>query len=280
MLRHQHCCSPHWEGDIHYDRETGKPLGLIRLPKGPLRLWIHPDKDGKFPPIKVAIGVDVSTGSGVTNSVASGCDASKGQKVFEYATPSIPPYLFSSLVLALCRLFKTVDGNPAYLIWEHDGPGLEFGQKIVESGYNHIYYRRNVCEGAYARQTNQPGWFPSVNNKRVVLEEYRCALEEMKYINFSDFALEQCLPYRYSPTGNIEHPSAVMTDDPTGAKINHGDHVIADALSWMGAKEMGVIRKTDEKKEIVIGSLEWRRQMHQPVDQSSWEEQSTVYGRQ
>ena len=107
-----------------------------------------------------------------------------------------------------------------------------------------------------------PGWYPSVNSKRLLLEEYRAALHARSFINRSWDALDECLSFRYTLQGTVEHGrEATGGDDPSGARANHGDRVIADALAWMLARKYAQSARPDDPDEVVPGSLAWRRNL-------------------
>jgi hypothetical protein len=61
----------------------------------------------------------------------------------------------------------------------------------------------------------------------------------------------------YLPTGEIAHARSQSKEDPSGAKQNHGDRVIADALANRAARRRpwreGVIDQA-----APVGSYAWR----------------------
>ena len=75
--------------------------------------------------------------------------------------------------------------------------------------------------------------------------------------------MKECLDYVYVPGSDIvEHQQAVGTkdQDPSGARSNHGDRVIADDLACKGLKECGPVREEEYEFEPPVGSFAWRRQ--------------------
>lgn len=256
----QYCRPPLWEGDVAYDPDSGKPEGLIQLPGGPLKLWLEL-REGKPPRGKYGAGADISTGFGATNSCLSWCSGTTGEKVGEYATANTVPERLAVIAVAICYLFVDEDGQPCLFGWEHHGPGLTFGKKVVELGYPNIFFREAHASLAGGKISNIPGWYPSNEQKLLLLNDYRAALDARQFVNRSEIAMKECLPYRYDDSGNVVHPHEVKAEDPTGARINHGDRVIADALCWKMAKSFGRIgkAKSQERQGIVVGSLAWRR---------------------
>jgi hypothetical protein len=254
------CCPPYVEGDVEYDRETGKVLAWVPRKGGPIKLWCHLDGYGKPLPWTYAAGADCSAGVGTTNSCLTIVDAERKEKVLELATPFMRPDEFAAKCVALCRWFANASGTGALFAWESQGPGVPFGQRVTELGYRNVYLRTN--EMSYQRkQHDTPGWVPTTPNKRTLLEEYRSALTNREFTNRSREAVEECLDFVHLPNGSIEHSASIGNDDPTGARVNHGDRVIADALAWKMTKQLGIeTPKQKAKDEPALLSLEWRRQ--------------------
>src|SRR5262249_49432996 len=153
------------------------------------------------------------------------------------ADPNLRPDEFAVRCVALCRLFQDAYGQGAKLAWESQGPGVAFGQRVTALGYRSVYMRRNEFS-TLRKETDTPGWTPTTVNKRVLLEESRAALATAAVVNRSEVAVEETLNFIHSPTGSVDHAGANNRDDPTGARSNHGDRVIADALAWKMAQEM------------------------------------------
>ncbi len=260
-LQATYCREPVWEGHIAYDRDSGQPERLIEAPGGPLKLWIHPKPDGSMPLSSYGAGADISTGNGRTNSCLSIGDGQTGLKVLEYATCTVEPKDLAPICTAICWLFKDDNGRPAYFAWEHHGPGLSFGNKVVELLYPRIYWREAHSTLGGGKVSNIPGWYPSNDTKLLLFEDYRAALDSRAFVNPCSLALKECLPYRYTPNG-MDHPHDVTAEDPTAARVNHGDRATADALCWKMMKSFGIVKpKPEPKQEIPVGSFAWRRQL-------------------
>jgi hypothetical protein len=259
----KYCLPPYVEGELLIDHESAKPLEFVRAPGGPVKVWLVLDVDDKPPPRRYTAGADCSAGVGTTNSCLTIIDATTGEKVLEYATPFLRPDEFAVKCVAVCRWFQDEYGQGAKFAWETQGPGIALGKKVMEIGYGNVYLRTN--ELSYQRkQQDTPGWMPTTTNKRALLEEYRAALGERSILNRSQAALDECLNFVYMPNGSIEHSGTRDGEDPTGARANHGDRVIADALAWKLAKEVGKVapRKTDLSDPPPL-SLLWRRRFHE-----------------
>lgn len=270
-LVHEFARPAYWEGDIHADPDTGKPIGLVKKEKGPLRLWTHLDSQGKPPRIRCGAGADLSTGSGSTNSCLA-LIARTGELVLEYTTPFLRPDEFATKAFAICQLFVDSDFVPPLIAWEQQGPGVHFGKRMIELGYRRVYYKRNEAEQD-APPSDVPGWYPSVDNKRLLLDEFAAALSNRDATIRSEEALLECLFFKH--TGRtVEHDGDGMDDDPSGAKANHGDRCIAVALAWKMVRELGIVTVSGLRKvsePIVPNSLAGRRKMRE--DQlREWEE--------
>lgn len=253
---------PLWEGDLDFDRETGKPKCLVERAGGPFRLWINPTALGRVPPDVYGAGADISVGTGATPSCLT-ITNSKYLKVLEYASPIILPYDFGTLAVATCRLFQNQDSEGAKLAWEMQGPGVHFMNRVIELGYRNVYRREKEFE-LDKKISDKPGWYPSPDSTRGLLEQYRSSLSQREFINRSRIALEECLQFIYLPNGNVEHSNKASKDDPSGARVNHGDRVIADALSLKMVKSFGLgTPEAQEARVIHANSLAGRREFRE-----------------
>jgi hypothetical protein len=257
VLREMYCVEPYWVGELLWERETGKPLSLQRSAGGPLRLWCHLQKD--LPPLgRYCIGGDVSSGTGTTNSVLTVCNAETGEKVAEYVNSRIAPDVFGGVAVALANLF-TNGTSGALLCWEMAGPGGTMGTTVIELGYRNVYYRTDDFDLKKVR-SDKPGWYPSPKAKRLLLEEYAAALRDRRFLNRCAESLDETLAFKYDATGNVVH-SRELNDDPSGARVNHSDRVIADALAWKMCVVLGVTKARKQAERAPILSLGWRREL-------------------
>ncbi len=256
---------PFWQGDLSYDHTTGRPEGeapLIPVDGGPLRLWLPLTARNRPAPGPYAIAADVASGTGATPSCLSVLNCKTGEKVAEYANPHIVPEKFAIFTVALCWLFSDTDGNGARLAWEVPGPGVTFGMKVQELGYGNVYYREANPNLAGGKISDTPGWHANNTSKLSVLEEYRAALHARQFINRSEKALDECRSFKYTTSGFVEHAGEQGIEDPSGARVNHGDRVIPDAIAWKLCKAMGMMAaRIKDDKEIKPGSLAWRKQL-------------------
>jgi len=246
-------------GELDFNPETHEP-GWRALPKGRLKLWTHLTVDDEPSHTRdYVIGCDVATGVGgeqSSNSVACVLDRHTGEKVAEFASTTLAPHEFANYVIALRKFFSGPSGE-AFVGWEANGAGGQFGKHFMQISPGRVYYRANesIVSG---KRTRNPGWWSSKDTKRLLLGEYAKALEAKQFINRSRVALEEALHYVYLPSGAIEHDRAQATLDPTAAGENHGDRVIADALAWRLVRDQPAFSREPSTATAPYGSMAWR----------------------
>jgi len=225
---------PYVEGILEFDEDSLEPIEFVPGEGGPLRLWINPDAYGHLPEdLEVAVGHDISAGTGASNTTASYVNLKTGEKLAEYANPWMKPESFAKLSIALAKWF-----NEAYMIWDGAGPGRTYGDTVIKLGYRHVYYKRN--EKSLSKKVSDiPGVFLNPDEKKAVIGAYRRALKDKTFIQRSSIANQETLSFVYTTHGTIEHSKSLNSIDPSGAKNNHGDLVIADALVTKALDLMG-----------------------------------------
>ncbi|MDO8303732.1 MAG: hypothetical protein Q7T18_10865, partial [Sedimentisphaerales bacterium] len=211
--------------------------GFLEMAGGRLQLWIHPGADGKISEdIQCVLAVDTATGTGSSNSVISVGNKKTGEKIAEFASAMIKPHELAKYAVPMAKYF-----NNAFMIWEANGPGRIFGDTVIELGYRNIYYRAN--DKSISRKVSDvPGWYSTRDTKLALLGDYRKALAGGDFLNRSYQALRECREYIFTQSGSVEHARSVNTIDPTGAKENHGDRCIADALLYKGMKSISMAK--------------------------------------
>ena len=246
-------CSPaKQKGDLEFDFETLEPKEYREHGHGSLELWcelIH----GAPPARPYVVGVDAAAGTGASNSVLSIWDAKSCEEVGQYCDPNIKPERLAKLAIACCKWFWD-----AYMIWETNGSGRAFGDAVIEWGFGR-YYRRpgNVETGESAAKA---GWAPTRDNKYQLLSQFRGALSDRTVCCRSEQTLLEALEYMFLGNNWVEHSSLNENEDPSGARDQHGDRVIAAALA---VKVMDDQPKavTEVKRERSPLSVAGRRQL-------------------
>ena len=258
VLRKKYARPPLLVGDLEFDAETCEPKRFVENSRGKLALWLTLDRDWRVPADRrFVIGSDVSAGTGASNSVSCVVDRGTGEKVGVWRCPRTLPNPFARTTVALAKFF-----NRALIVPDRSGPTGEVAVKeMAARGYGHLYYRRQ--EKKIGRpMTDEPGVFLNPVAKDSLLEDYRDALANGRYINRSETGLKECLQFiRRQSDGHIEHTAAASSQDPSGARTAHGDEVIADALACLGLLDTQSDRRGKDEPELPVGSLAWRRQM-------------------
>jgi hypothetical protein len=110
--------------------------------------------------------------------------------------------------------------------------------------------------------------------KRAIISAYRAIVEGGMCINRSKESLEDCLEYVFATDGCPIHSKAQDKTDPSGAKSNHGDRTMADALAWKLIGGNTAKPKEPEKPKAPYGSLAWRNQQREEAkrkkDNDGW----------
>jgi len=252
------CCPAYVVGELDYSTDTLESAKFLERTDGAFKLWFWPDEHGKPPESEYVVAADIATGTGASNSCLTVLDKKTGEKVLAYACSKIRPEAFAALAVAVCKWFSTREHSP-FLIWEATGPGRNFGDRVVELGYDNIYYRRNE-QSISRKMSDVPGWWPTPDNKRACLGKYREALGNGSFINRDLDAIREAREYVYVPgSDTVEHARQTNTLDPSGARANHGDRVIADALAEKGREESGKIRVSQDQHEPPEGTFAYRR---------------------
>lgn len=256
---------PYWRGELTYDENTLEPIDLIENPKGKLLLWTIPIGK-KVETAQYAMGIDISAGTGASNSSTSIGNKTTGEKVAEYTSPDIHPEQWARLNVALAKLFHN-----AYMIWDGGGPGRIFADCVINLGYRNVYYKRPE-DTLDKKVSMKPGCFLNNNEKLSVLGAYRKALKDGAFTQRSREANLECLQYVFTTGNTVEHASCRTSVDPSGAQSSHGDRVIADALLNRGFTAMGTPVKTENeyktKYNFYARHKEWEDK--QRALESSW----------
>ena len=250
---------PDTVGEVEINCERLIVTRLTKFSNGPLKIWQNvPEKNSKDEPVdfkpvpgKYVIGADIASGQGGTlssNSALSIINRMTGQKVGEFASPNITPERLAEVAIALCRWFCDDDGAPAYLIWEGNGLGGSFRDRVLDSDFRNFHWRV-PWKSSEKKPTKEPGWWSNKDSKRDLLGKYRHALVEGYFDNPSEIALRETLCYVYGPQNKVMYQSDTGEEpDPANDGESHGDRVIADALANYGMEELngkiGVLSET------------------------------------
>jgi hypothetical protein len=267
--------APQLIGDLYVDSDLNITWDTKR--NGRASLWMQLDSRGRPPRADYGVGVDVAAGQGgeySSNSVVQVINFKTGEQVLEYVTNEMMPKDLADLVVGMCKWL-----HGAYLCWEHQGPGVPFGTRVIGEHLYHNSFKRTVTTSAGRVKAKDFGFINS--------GEYRSAMFE----DTRDFILKKSLVARSAMLGT-EFPQYVLMP---GNKIfhvhergifdsTHGDRVIAFGMAALAFKDRMHLyklegRKTDDLSEPVPGTLayrEWMFNQHNNDASDNWDDRSTA----
>ena len=251
------CREPKERGDFVVRDDMLEVIEFRPNEKGCMALWEMPRPgDGRWDENRrFVMGVDVSAGTGASNSTIAVYDLKSKEKVAEYANPKILPDDFGRYVVAMAKFF-----NEAKVVPDRSGPtGEVLVRRMLAEGYTNIYRRKNMKKIG-TPTTDEHGVWLNVQMKTTCLQNYRDAIGHCKILNLSERALDECLRFICKMDGSIEHSSSANANDPSGARANHGDIVIADALATIVLSE-DFLEEATPKVVTPEGSLAWRMEV-------------------
>jgi hypothetical protein len=210
----------------------------------------------------VATGAVDSSGRGASNSSLKIADLETGEEIAEFTVSGMSPQDFGKQSAAICRWFTGSDGNPAFLAWEANGPGVLFQRGVEEAGFDHYFRRRTNEQSTRKRVTDVPGWYSTRDSKRTLLGNFARAIRDRSYVLRSLETVNDARMYVYTATGQVAHSRSVDSVDPTGARENHGDRVIGSALCSFLRSDRGQAQFTTKRAEpeAPMNSIMGRRQ--------------------
>ena len=200
----------------------------------PWKFWCELIKGRPAQDHSYVFGVDISLGSGASNSVISVLDDTTNIKIAEFSDAFTTPEDLAWITCLAGVWFGGKTGKPL-LIWETNGPGQIFGKKIMQIGYAPFYLAETTGVRS-PRTTERIGWSSSGAKKEILLGQYRDALKNARYINRCKESLDEALDYVYNDTGLLVPASSHK--EKAGAAATHGDRVVADALCELGRTKL------------------------------------------
>ena len=175
-------------------------------------------------------GIDLGRGQGASPSVVSILCEQTGQKVGEWVCARTPPYEMGKIVVALAIWFGgSLPQRLPFLTWEMNGPGWDFSRVLVQT-YQYPNFYRQIKKGKVSESASKTyGVHMDADTKKRILYAYDRKIATGEYVNPSARALAQARMYVHYETGGCG--PAELTDATAEEKKEHGDIVIADALS-------------------------------------------------
>ena len=201
-------------------------LAWVDDPSGATKLWCDPEP----PPEVYCIGCDLGYGVGSSNTVFSIGRRSDRRKIAEYAWPGVAPEEAAVLCAALGWWFRSPSG-PAWVCFEANGPGEMFAKTMHDLEYPALWFERaSPTDAGWAATTKKYGWRSSAESKKFLLDNFRAAMVNGRFVEPCAEALDECPSYQYDDQMRVTSlfERTKSRDDP--ARVKHGDRVIASAL--------------------------------------------------
>lgn len=233
---------PSFRGDIvvKRDNETLVRRGVVvQGGVGRLRWWGplvngRPNQRHNY-----IIGADIGLGRGASNSVLCIVDVNTCEEVGQWICPDTSPQDFADVTVALCHWIGGLNQHP-YLIWEANGIGGVYENRIVKNKYPFYYTRRDESVKR-KKKKNKRGWYSSKGpegTKYQLLMELDVALREgLSKAPISKHLVIHCVQsvremesYLINNAGTPHPAKSADEDEDTGASAAHGDRVIALGL--------------------------------------------------
>ncbi len=210
-----------------------------RIDEAKIRLWTHLSGGKPADDRRYTVGVDVSGGTGASNSVIGVEDCQTGEIVAEFAHAEVLPNELAHIAKAVGTFFGG-NQSQAEIAWEDRGVGQTFRKVLTVLGYTNMYYPRS--DSGLRKRAKKPGFEPTPENKGLLLRGFRQALASRTCIVRSKEMIEEARRFIFVTDQKIEHAASAKTKDPTKAGSNHGDRVIAHALACWVAGDIDIAK--------------------------------------
>lgn len=241
------CRPPICTGILEYDHATGdyKKFKITATKtKVVFNLWIEVGTGGRPPQDRnYGMGIDISQGTGYSNSTISIIDFRLRQKIGEVISSHTKPEDWEVLCVAVARWLGGLSGE-AQMIWGKQGPGQHFSKAIYDLGHRSVYCRNDK---AWNQGWNkEPGVSEDDKTKLSMFTEYRSVLYSNHFDNPSVDAIDELTHFIYNENGFVAHDEVSEADDASDAKHNHGDRVTSDVL---GSVMLGPTPKIEDEPQ-------------------------------
>ncbi len=266
---------PVFEGAVLYKRDADgfiTDVSFKERPEGPLKLY---RKLEDIQRCRLVNSSDLSMGTGASNSCTVWIDRSTNEVVAEYVTPFETPDIFCERVWAASSLLSP----DVKWIWESNGPGRIFASRLTDMNSplclspNQYYIHRQEFN-LEKNVSSLPGWASNPDLKLMLFDYFRSAvLEKLFTLRQRQILLEadnycwvkgQTAPEYVAPGASV---------DPSGARANHGDRVLACVIAWHYIR---ILEKPEEEppppKVIPVSSLAARMELMEDEDDEYREE--------
>lgn len=184
------------------------------------------------------IGVDISAGTGTSNSVITIYDATTNRVVAKYVNANISPYDLAEEAVKAGVWFGGMTGV-AVMNWEtNGGVGAQFTTRLTSIGYRVIWCRRDPTKFGKPK-TSKRGWNSTPELKEDLLGVYANGLKTLEIITPCRETLDEALGYTYDDSWRLVAGSAGI-DEASGASATHGDRVVSEALAFLAREDVQI----------------------------------------
>jgi hypothetical protein len=223
------------------------------------RFWFNLEQGRPPQDDSYVFGVDISQGSGDSNSTLSVLSVKHKTIIAKFWDASISPEEFAELASRAGHWFG---GNrlAALMVYENNGPGGVFGRKCQALRYPY-FYRDRRDQTVDVKRSTRLGWHSSPQRKATLLGMYRDALATDQIIQHCAESIAEAAAYVFDTSGTPV--PAALTREAHGGRALHGDHVIADALCLLGMEQwnLGGKRPTHSYAPGTIGFRKEKRRL-------------------
>jgi hypothetical protein len=243
------------KGPVHTGRFSCDNYGgeavFAADPRGNVRLWSKLN-NGKLPPSKYVIGVDIAQGTGTdfsSNSVIQVVNMVTGDQVLEWVDNATRPDDCAVIAVSIAKWLQGSGGSQPFLIWECGGPGGEFGRQVDLMGWTNYYNRPDIKKFKRNKLSENRSGFRG--SKADALSPLQVAIKLRKVAIYSQELVDELTEYRFIPGGKVEHFKAVVSEDESSKGQNHGDRAMAMAMAIVGMNEFRNPRQPQKPPDSV-----------------------------
>lgn len=216
------------ELDVVDEKEGPVVKRMVYQQGGRWKFWLDMDATGKPPSdTRYIFGIDVAAGSqrdhrGSSNSVIAVVDWRTGWLVAEFVVSGLQPFELARIVVASAKWFEGNDYQGALIVPERNGPGESLIDCIMRRERYFNVWQQDITKKEY-------GWYKTPESGRLAFGLHQEMICDGRFTERSYECIKEMHHYQHNPTGKGApiHAASTMTDDPSGARDNHGDRVIA-----------------------------------------------------
>jgi hypothetical protein len=184
---------------------------------------------------RYVIGADIGDGLGLDRSVAQvvrqGSIDEPDEQVAEFASDTIAPAEFASILLALGDWYRDESGYEALVAIECNNHGLSTQDTLqLHLGYTH-FYRWEYYDSAdpSARFSTKIGWMTTTRTRPILLDKFRTALTTRDAVTGLPDLITHS-PHLHEELKDFQTQGALW--EAEAAKGAHDDRIMAAAIAY------------------------------------------------